>query len=872
MLKFLVFFLMTLCSLGCAKITSLGSFQESAANLGKVSLQIQGIQNNDLISVTVQNEQHEIVSIKQIQGGSLAQVSLNLPQGNYKVTVEGEGYRPATTNQIITNKKGGGTVKVLEVEQVTSAEYSYHWESDLQGRQYEYSVGGGPPQVTEFLDEQISYSQTSAASEVLLQEYKLILSNDGDKAWSSALANRLLKNVYAIPKINIPKTKVILTNKYLEDDILINEATNVITLSTPVFNYAEPRMVKLNARLGSFFSRRLFKALVHFYTKKGRDTNAVNKIFIEKFGLIVQTNPSTTENLTGEHWDKFQDFRPHELLDIIMALSETPKGFFKIQGLRYLLRRRDGQPHPVLKEALAVAHPRGPNVNSYIEFMEIAFSDRRTSSAIHKTILHEKTHFLWTNVFSSDLKNAWVDVGGWYENANDPSGWSSTSTTHFVTPYAHLLNPNEDMAESLSFYILNPKKLYSVAPEKYKFIEQNIMNGYKYTTKIRQDLEFEVLNLFPDYIYPGKIKRVDVSVTGHKSEDKTVTVELQLQEIEGFQTAANHAYMRLLSSQGTFKDLYLYPVNSNSHILRGEFTLSNLAKKGYWITQQIVVTDSALNTRTEGVNDYGLKIFLNNEEEDTLAPQYIKKSMSLSSELATREGHSVFKVTAQWDIQEDHILKDGGVYASLAFQGTDSETYSLKKWGKVNKATNQATVEFYVNEYFPSGQYGISYVKMIDRALNSGDEYFSKSPTDEVITTINLNPSNRDSKAPELDLNAINISSLPANSNNLNGDTLVTLRVRVKDNKSGVGRISFYLQDPIGRRHHYYFYHTNTYTLFYQGGNPTAWKVLETTIVLPAGSATGTWGLYELYIEDKGGNFRTYNFTETVHFELATSD
>ena len=59
------------------------------------------------------------------------------------------------------------------------------------------------------------------------------------------------------------------------------------------------------------------------------------------------------------------------------------------------------------------------------------------------------------------------------------------------------INPNEDMAESISYYIVNPDKLRSRSPAKYEFIQNRVMHGTRYISKIREDLTFEVYNLYP---------------------------------------------------------------------------------------------------------------------------------------------------------------------------------------------------------------------------------------------------------------------------------------------------------------------------------------------------------------------------------------
>jgi hypothetical protein len=68
--------------------------------------------------------------------------------------------------------------------------------------------------------------------------------------------------------------------------------------------------------------------------------------------------------------------------------------------------------------------------------------------------------------------------------------------------------------------------------------------------------------------------------------------------------------------------------------------------------------------------------------------------------------------------------------------------------------------------------------------------------------------------------------------------------------------------------HQQYHYHPNFYTQFFHG-DPTAWGEYQIDVVLPVGSAPGTWGLQELNVQDKARNIRDYNFVETVQFQVA---
>ena len=50
----------------------------------------------------------------------------------------------------------------------------------------------------------------------------------------------------------------------------------------------------------------------------------------------------------------FQSFAPTELVSIINMFEEMPEGFHKISHLNYLIRRQNGQKHPIYPESGAL--------------------------------------------------------------------------------------------------------------------------------------------------------------------------------------------------------------------------------------------------------------------------------------------------------------------------------------------------------------------------------------------------------------------------------------------------------------------------------------------------------------------------------------
>ena len=548
--------------------------------------------------------------------------------------------------------------------------------------------------------------------------------------------------------------------------------------------------------------------------------------------------------------------------------EEFPQGMLKTPGLKYLVRRLDGTPHPRYPQAPAVAWPTA----GYIEFMESVFKGQGLGY-IHRLILHEKSHFLWAHLFDEQLKQDWIELGGWYRNPDDADGWSTTKQVEFVSAYAHGINPDEDMAESISFYIVNPDKLRSRAPAKYEFIQNRIMHGTRYISQIREDLTFEVYNLYPDYVYPGRITRIDIQIEGEPEEDKLITVEIEIHG-ESELDAAQSALIRVFSDKDTFFDIaWMSPVDANGmrvaagHILRGQVKLSRYAANGYWAPDTIRIWDAHGNERNEGQTDFGWKLYIDNPLADCEPPEYVPDSMKLSlSKATTSDGKPYQIVTASWEVIEESGIQ----HVIAALNDNMKETYSIYRqtqYGHYDSELDRVVVKFLLPEYMPSGIYSLNRISMLDVALNGSGVYFTDAETDEPPKTIEVKTETPDLDPPVLDVNRITIKAEPTIPEAPNGETIVDISFWIKDNISGYEISSMNLRDPQGVTPHFYHY-PNGYGSLYFSGDPTIFKEYHKRIVLPVGSAPGTWGLAYMNVRDKAGNSLRLDFTEIVRFKV----
>ena len=803
--------------------------------------------------------------------------------------------------------------------------YTYRWEIDETPQGAESASLIEPVQVV-LLDEVVEVASHSASLQ-LLEKYSVHLGTE----WSANHAYSLLRTFEPIPQAmnypydeepTVPSSVWMLSDRHIQNDIAveIRDGQRIVTLAQEAFTYAEPLLAEIEGVRGRFFSKRLHRAVVRFVADNGADRLALERILQERYAVSVNVPDyrELTKYTTEEGAGRFMPFKNEELMALASMLEEFPSGMRHTPGLNYLVRRLDGTPHPIYPAAGAVAWTK----SGYIEFMESAFKEAG-SAFIHRLILHEKAHFLWEHLFDEQLKQDWIELGGWYrisegapqdaeadassacEEATDSlfalfeqdcvelsagyaapdeaNDWATTKQTEFVSAYAHGHNPNEDMAESIAFYIVNPDKLRSRSPAKYEFIQNRIMHGTRYISKIREDLTFEVYNLYPDVVYPGRIIRVDIQVEGEPKEDKELTIELELHRENDLDTSQASS-VRIFSEKGSFFDVWLDPINSNGrrvnagHILRGRHTLSKFAANGYWAPDQITLRDAQGNERHEAQTDFGWKLYVDNPLADDEAPMYVKNSMRLSLSEGAEAGRPYQIVTARWKLFEEN----GVNYVHAAMNDPSLATYSrilTGDYGFYNPATSEARVELVIPDYFPSGTYELNRIAMQDIALNDSGVYFTHPGQglhdtdiviDELPATIEVQTANPDTIPPVLDVNRITIEAEPTNPAAPNGETRVDITFRIKDNISGYKDTAILLRDPQGVEHFFRHQDPDAYQIYFSR-DPTVYETYEKTIILPVGSVPGIWGLAEMTVSDKAENTLRADFTEIVRFEVETA-
>ncbi|GAB64750.1 sporozoite invasion-associated protein 1 [Plasmodium cynomolgi strain B] len=675
---------------------------------------------------------------------------------------------------------------------------------------------------------------------------------------------------------------------YDEND---KDYSKTVRVSSSAFEYSK-KQVKTSGSNGNYYSRRLEKVLIRSILSD--DYGLFVNYFEEKHGVRLldpERDPIQVEEVTGYSKNDYQPWSQNveEIVELATSWDEYPKGFQKVNGLKYLARRKNGLKHPVYPTAPAVAFPAGPSRNSFIEFMESAFINYRDISHL---VLHEIGHFIYINTMSVDLRKEWITQGEWYEEPLSPSKWATKNETGFVSAYAHDKTPGEDFAESIAAFVLNPKLLNSRSHQKYSWIKNNLFSGSFYVTSGKH--QFEVINLGNQtFYYPGKVKKVRVDVKGSPSENKKVQIHVDLLSSKDNKGCAKYAHARFFSEQQTFRDVFFYTADRSecSFSLYAEFEVNATESKGKWVVESLSFTGKNDIKRYTGLGSMVLYMYVNNQNEDVEQPIPLLDSVQIYPYNGNGSEDSLLRLSML--ILEDTTLKiHGGSFVNFA--STDSESYS---YGNHTYASYdpEFDVEVIKNDYFVRDiatngfrqvnieackahtSMNVSNLKCF-QVMNPvhipkyciGSRYFFRQIAveddagNQNVLNVTSNKyyadlrssTRRDRTQPTI--TGVKVTSKPANDQH-DGETEVTVDFGVYDDLSGVYYVYIHLRDPHGGIH---TSHVNR-TLLPQGKD---YKQVTHTILLPKGSMAGTWILDEIKAVDlcKNESRNVYSYSVFV--------
>mmetsp|Transcript_12799 Transcript_12799/g.28758 ORF Transcript_12799/g.28758 Transcript_12799/m.28758 type:complete len:860 (-) Transcript_12799:8-2587(-) len=515
--------------------------------------------------------------------------------------------------------------------------------------------------------------ETSEAA-ALLQTFNALC--DGtDEITGTPQENCGLKDIY---------TAVRVSPGALSDDVAVEDGK--VAIAKAAFRLAGARAATLAGVKGTVGSHRLEFALVKALTAFGRDKAVVGQLLQRKFaatldvqgkdrpGFIELTKPTTLEDS-----QRFQAFKSPELVFMLEAWSLMPEHMHKVDGLRYVTRRQQGLYHPMYGATTAVSWPENQET-SYQEYMDYSFN--QDGYTARHLFIHEKSHFFWAKQFDTELKEGWQSAGKWEQEKQSYGSWMTSRTTSFSSDYGASNNPDEDMAECISAYVLHPTTLQARSPGKDKFLADKVFEGVRYVEQ--PELTFSVANEEPYLRYPAAVKHVAITCTGSPAEDKDVKIEMLVDVGQGWHSPST-AEISLAGPTSGSKTVTLTPEANEAGeeigedaeegkgrvvkmVYSGKF--SKHFEKGFWSASQIKVMDKLGHERWIRIDDYSWRLYLNNKEGTAWAPRYIKESLQLKvtagTDEATGEDHPIVTATMRFEQTGAPLSDDKPVWMRLA--------------------------------------------------------------------------------------------------------------------------------------------------------------------------------------------------------------
>lgn len=853
------------------------------------------------VVVTIAND--SFIESQNASGGSFS--FPYVPAGVYSLFAESEGASYGPAHKVIVRSDGDCSgISLVRQEVPSTSSFAFRWKQQASltsGMEQSTRISTQPSTAAATLNSlatpEVPASAQSSAADYLLQRFKITLDSSA-LSWSAEHAERLrlaFDNIFPETRGDSPIQKSsfwVLTSDQLPNDIELAEVNDTIEvrINTEAFRYAALTPAILDGVRGEFFSERLTLATVRFLSRNGRDRGLVEQILFERYRFRVVNDLSEACSLTyttsRECGESFQFFTNEELLQLLGAIAQLPPPSDPQAAYTQtpLIRRKTGVRHPSRAlDKIKVIPYSGANVSvPYIEVAAEAFlppsemllGDPRqpNKEILLLGIVGANASILWDTVLTQELRDAWVTETGWSFDSISKF-WSNDNLTELGAPLpAGVVDsgPRGDFATSVAKYIASPEELRFRSSRRFEFLKLYIMHGLRYSRQFREDLKFPVLNLRPDFSYPGKVNGLEVVVTGEPEEHKLIRMRVTLEGSDPLEHGARMAYVNLRHrGTGTPLNLNLVadrpdPVYGTSLVLRGYHQVSKYQPGGFYDLVSIVLIDGVDNMRFNNRKDVGFRFFLKNTAEMPKPAELLPESIKLTLTETAIEGVTVPTLTTVFKVTNPEALLHAQDY-QIAL---NESRVPLSAGARVTRVKDTVQIARPVSPFLPSGIYGVPILTLANEgsishylfSLDGGMRGDGVLP----MPLLEYENSNGDETAPEIDLNGITVRAESLSPDKPNGATKVVVRVRARDNLSGLRDMNFCLLSPLNRSV------CNSFDLGLKTGvlpeGTTEFKEYESTIYLPAGSAPGDWGINFIASTDRVGNHVNHPLTEIVKF------
>ncbi|MEK7691306.1 MAG: hypothetical protein AAB425_09820, partial [Bdellovibrionota bacterium] len=466
----------------------------------------------------------------------------------------------------------------------------------------------------------------------------------------------------------------------------------------------------------------------------------------------------------------YDEFKVEELILIIGLLEDLPPFFKPIYGVAGLFRRHNAD---------GAGGCRGIKLeNGGIEFYLKAFFDV-SAQEFHLLLVTELARAWSRYTLEQNKMIEWQKLSAWHKDAS--GRWIPGVTSNLVSNGSGA-DPENDFAESVAAYVVDPNLLLSRAKDKYDFIF-SIMDGYQYRVTARDEHKFQVVSATPDLSAPiADVTSLEIDT--HVNEDGYYTVKVRMDVSDDISGVAG-------GSVEIFSDLYpahkargyFYSTGRGRREMEAVLTISRFAEKGKWNLSAMSFSDNVRNVARYTSENMGWDLTLpeNGYAVDKEAPKFDRENLGMklywNSETRLHEIYVEADVT---DNLSDRLYGSvsaaiDGDYGWSQFRGYDS---GLKKMYFV----------ITINEFQKSGSWRLYYLSVKDELCNGVDVYFDDGRGKRY--PFEIANQDWDSVAPKIQVEGISVKATELDKVTHDGGYEVIVTVPVSDDLSGVRYVS----------------------------------------------------------------------------------
>ena len=258
--------------------------------------------------------------------------------------------------------------------------------------------------------------------------------------------------------------------------------------------------------------------------------NRLNEVLltVQNIKDFIETHMGITLGVeeTDPLYKDTQPFVREELLILLKQILDMPFHLRDNMALKRIIRMRPDYQPPGAKDPVKADY----NSNTQtIRLMDLTFDKLDGDSRGEKTILHEMTHAVWSNLSTS----LWYGLPFSVQQEYAALSWSGDSkiSDEFISDYS-AKDVIEDFAEHVAFYIDNSEKLKKETPEKFEWLKKYIFFNVEYFTDSAGNVKIFVPSELEDSEPPYFVNPPGESVKFFVQEILSDKVKLRV-EIEG---------------------------------------------------------------------------------------------------------------------------------------------------------------------------------------------------------------------------------------------------------------------------------------------------------------------------------------------------